>query len=54
MTHQSPDGDAFAHALAAERRSDAERLAWLRPISVAGFFAPTVVAGWMMDPTCDR
>lgn len=50
MTHPTPDGDAFAHALAAERRTNAHRLAWLRLLGVAGFFALTVVAGWMIDP----
>lgn len=50
MTHPTPDGDAFAHALAAERRFNAERLAWLRLIGVAGFFAQSMLAGWMVDP----
>ena len=50
MTLVSTDGEAFAHALAAERLYNARRLAWLRLIGVAGFFALTVVAGWTMDP----
>jgi hypothetical protein len=50
VTHPIPDGDAFAHALAAERRFNAERLAWLRLIGVAGFFAQTMLAGWIVDP----
>lgn len=50
MTHPTPDGDAFAHALAAERRTNAHRLAWLRLLGVAGFFTLTVVAGWTIDP----
>jgi adenylate cyclase len=44
------DGDAFASALAAERRYNARRLATLRLLGVFGFFVHAVVAGWVIDP----
>ena len=55
MTHEPlPAGDAFASALAAERLRNARRLAWLRFLGVSGFYALTLVAGRMMDPTWQR
>jgi adenylate cyclase len=48
------DDDAFAQALADERRHNARRLAWLRFLGITGFFAWTTVAGWMIDPTWSR
>ena len=42
MTPATTDGDAFAHALAAERLHNARRLAWLRLVGVAGFFGMPV------------
>ena len=38
------EDEAFAHALAAERRHNARRLAWLRFLGVSGFFAWTMLA----------
>jgi adenylate cyclase len=48
------DDDAFARALADERRHNARRLAWLRLLGVSGFFAWTMVAGWTIDPIWSR
>jgi adenylate cyclase len=42
--------DAFARALAEERRQNGLRLGWLRFIGVSGFFVLTLVLGALADP----
>ena len=47
----TPDDDAFARALAGERRHNARRLAWLRLLGISGFFVLAVVDGRMLGKT---
>lgn len=48
------EDDAFVHALAAERRHNARRLAWLRFLGVSGFFAWTTFASVAIDAAWSR